>query len=162
VIDACSQLRDEGLKPEEVSSIELRVHPLVLELTGKQSPKDGLEAKFSVYHGAACGILFGTATPAHYTNEIVAQTAGLRGKIVAVVDPDVQADECFCSVETTTGSLKKHVKHAVGSLACPMSSKQFEDKFHGQVGPVLGGDASLILFTSLGAIMEAGNITSIL
>ena len=38
-----------------VARIELRVHPLVLELTGKKEPRDGLEGKFSVYHGCAAG-----------------------------------------------------------------------------------------------------------
>src|SRR3569623_172115 len=48
-IDACVQPREKGVKPEQVERIELRVHPLVLELTGKKEPKDGLQGKFSVY-----------------------------------------------------------------------------------------------------------------
>ena len=52
-IDACVQLRERGVKPEDVARIELRVHSLVLELTGKKEPADGLEGKFSVYHGCA-------------------------------------------------------------------------------------------------------------
>jgi 2-methylcitrate dehydratase PrpD len=38
-IDACSQLRAQGVKAEDVERIELRVHPLVLELTGKESER---------------------------------------------------------------------------------------------------------------------------
>ncbi len=60
-IDACVQLREQGVKAGDVERIELRVHPLVLELTGKKEPTDGLLAKFSVYHGCAAGLIFGRA-----------------------------------------------------------------------------------------------------
>jgi 2-methylcitrate dehydratase PrpD len=43
-IDACVQLRDQGVTPEQVERIELKVHSLVLELTGKKEPADGLQA----------------------------------------------------------------------------------------------------------------------
>ena len=53
-IDGCAQLRNEhGLKAHDIASIDLKVHPLVLELTGKTNPQVGLEGKFSVYH--SCG-----------------------------------------------------------------------------------------------------------
>jgi len=58
-IDACVQLRERGVKPEQVARIELKVHSLVLELTGKKEPADGLQGKFSVYHGCAAGLVFG-------------------------------------------------------------------------------------------------------
>src|SRR5690242_5745454 len=48
-IDAATQLRDQGVKAEDIERVELRVHSLVLELTGKKEPQDGLQAKFSVY-----------------------------------------------------------------------------------------------------------------
>src|SRR3954447_14829576 len=43
-IDAAVQLRNEnGLKADQIERVELRVHPLVLELTGKKTPQVGLE-----------------------------------------------------------------------------------------------------------------------
>src|SRR6476620_11259035 len=44
-IDACVQLRQQGVDPEQIDHIDLRVHSLVLELTGKKEPKDGLQGK---------------------------------------------------------------------------------------------------------------------
>jgi hypothetical protein len=35
------------------------VHPLVLELTGKKTPREGLEGKFSIYHAVAVAIIEG-------------------------------------------------------------------------------------------------------
>jgi 2-methylcitrate dehydratase PrpD len=55
-IDACVQLRERGIAAEQIERIELKVHSLVLELTGKKEPADGLSAKFSVYHGCAAGL----------------------------------------------------------------------------------------------------------
>src|SRR5699024_5103352 len=50
-IDGCIRLRNaHDIKPEDIERIELRVHSLVLELTGKTEPRTGLEGKFSVYH----------------------------------------------------------------------------------------------------------------
>jgi 2-methylcitrate dehydratase PrpD len=43
-IDACAQLRARGVRPEQVERIELKVHSLVLELTGKKEPKTACRA----------------------------------------------------------------------------------------------------------------------
>src|SRR5258705_379060 len=39
-IDACVQLREQGVKADDVERIELKVHSLLLELTGKKEPAD--------------------------------------------------------------------------------------------------------------------------
>ena len=43
----------------------------MLELTGKTSPRTGLEGKFSVYHATAAGILFGKAGEAEFADDVV-------------------------------------------------------------------------------------------
>lgn len=50
-IDACIQLR-QFAKPQDVKEIQVTVNPYVFELTGKETPKTGLEGKFSIYHSA--------------------------------------------------------------------------------------------------------------
>src|SRR6476660_4836528 len=70
-IDAAVQLREQGVRAEDVERIELRVHSLVLELTGKKEPADGLQGKFSVYHGVAAGLIFGRAGEDEYADDIV-------------------------------------------------------------------------------------------
>lgn len=73
VIDGCIQVHEElvreGISFDRVVSVQVRVRPFVLELMGKTKPRDGLEGKFSVYHGGAVGLLFGKATPAQYEDE---------------------------------------------------------------------------------------------
>jgi 2-methylcitrate dehydratase PrpD len=104
-IDACAQLRAQGVKPEEVKSIELRVHPLVLELTGKKTPQDGLQGKFSVYHGCAVGLIFGRAGEEEFSDHIVRRedVVSLRDKVQAVVDTSVREESVYVTAHLTDG-----------------------------------------------------------
>jgi aconitate decarboxylase len=97
------------------------VHPLVLEFTGRKSPKDGFEAKSSLYHGAACGLLYGKATPYQYTNATVRETSASREKITATVDDSIRAHECRIQVQTEAGKFAQRVARAIGSLLSPLT-----------------------------------------
>jgi aconitate decarboxylase len=123
------------------------VHPLVLELTGKKTPRDGLEGKFSVYHGAACGLLYGKATPAEYTDKVVEATAELRAKITATVEEGVRSDEA--RIVVNDGEHELHVQHAVGSLEVPMTDSQLEEKFMDNVVPALGAEKAAKISNAL-------------
>jgi len=140
-IDACAQLRAQGVRAEEVERIELKVHPLVLELCGKKEPADGLAAKFSIYHACAAGLLFGRAGEAEFADAVVASEAvvALRRKVVATVAEGIEEDQADVTAVLRDGQ-RRHifVEHAVGSLVRPMSDAALEDKFHGQADPVLG------------------------
>ncbi|HUR89556.1 MAG TPA: MmgE/PrpD family protein [Ramlibacter sp.] len=140
-IDACVQLRDKGVKPEDVERIELRVHPLVLELTGKKTPKDGLQGKFSVYHGCAAGLIYGRAGEAEYADRVVndPKVVELRAKVNATIDPAISEEAAHVTAILKDGSqVVVHVEHAIGSLQRPLSDAQLEAKFRSLVEPVLG------------------------
>ncbi|OKO99841.1 hypothetical protein PENSUB_8058 [Penicillium subrubescens] len=147
VIDGCIQIHDElfreGIDIERVVSVVVQVHPLVVELTGKTAPRDGLEGKFSVYHGGAVGLLFGKATPAQYEDDVVRdlRVVAVREKIQVEVDGGIEADECRIEVrlDNVDGDVKTvHVEHAVGSLERPMTDAQLTEKFLEHCLPVLG------------------------
>ncbi|ROV96200.1 hypothetical protein VSDG_05102 [Cytospora chrysosperma] len=145
VIDACAQIHQdmekEGLEVEEIESVHAKVHPLVLELTGKKKPKDGLQGKFSVYHGGACGLIFGKATPSQYDDSVVqdAKVIGVRDRITAEVDQSLGADETVVVVTMKGGKkLEKHVQHAVGSMEVPLDEHRLQEKFLDQCQKVLG------------------------
>ncbi len=140
-IDACVQLRERGVRPEQVECIELRVHSLVLELTGKKEPANGLAAKFSVYHGCAAGLLFGRAGEEEYSDAIVqrADVAALRRKVVAVVDDGVAEESAHVSAVLLDGRrVDIHVEHAIGSMQRPLSDAALQAKAHALADPVLG------------------------
>ena len=141
-IDACVQLRnDHGLKAADIERIELKVHSLVLELTGKKTPKDGLEAKFSVYHSAAAGLIFGEAGEHQYDDAIVnrADVLDLRSRIVATVDDGIHEASVDATAICKDGrKLHLFVKHAIGSMEKPMTDERLEGKFDSLVKPILG------------------------
>ena len=63
----------------------------MLELTGKKTPKTGLEGKFSVYHGCAMGLMFGQAGEGEYADDIVnhPDVVALRAKVNATTDTSI-------------------------------------------------------------------------
>jgi aconitate decarboxylase len=145
VIDGCSQLHREmvrlGLKAEDIKEVKAKVHPLVLELTGKRRPKDGLEGKFSVFHGGAIGLIFGKGTPSQYEDSVVRDPAviDVRDKIDCEADTTIAADETKILLTMEDGKvLEKHVTHAVGSIEVPMNDQMLQQKFEDQCAAVLG------------------------
>ena len=160
-IDACVQLRERGIKPDDVERIELRVHPLVLELTGKKEPADGLSAKFSVYHGCAAGLIFGRAGEAEFADAIVARddVVALRRRVVAAVDAGVAADATDAVAVLRDGRRERvSVAHAIGSAERPMSDAALDAKFHGLVDPVLGAARAEALIGACRGIAGAATV----
>jgi 2-methylcitrate dehydratase PrpD len=141
-IDGCVQLRNQhNLKPEDVKKVTIKVHSLVLELTGKKTPTDGLQSKFSVYHSCAAGIIFGRAGEHEYTDEVVnrADVVALRSRVEAIVDDSIDEASSDVSIETTDGrTLHVFVEHAIGSVERPMSDEQVKAKFVDQSAPIIG------------------------
>jgi 2-methylcitrate dehydratase PrpD len=141
-IDGCVQLRNvHGLAPEQIDKVTLKVHSLVLELTGKKTPTDGLQSKFSVYHSCAVGLIFGQAGEHEYTDEVVNRpdVLALRAKVEAIVDDRIDEASADLTIRTTDGrELHLFVEHAIGSVERPMSDEQLRAKFAGQSEPVLG------------------------
>jgi 2-methylcitrate dehydratase PrpD len=134
-IDGCIQLRNEHkLKPEDIESISLAAHPLVLELTGKKAPQTGLEGKFSVYHSSAVAVIHGAAGENEYSDEVVRdpKVIALRDKVTATVEKGMHEDQVRVTIRLKGGkTVEKYVEHAVGSLAKPMSDADLEAKFGG-------------------------------
>ena len=164
-IDACAQLRAQGIRADDVERIELKVHSLVLELTGKKEPADGLQGKFSVYHGCACGLIFGKAGEPEYADDIVNRPdmVALRRKVVATVDDSI--DEASADVTAVLKDGRRvhvFVEHAIGSLQNPMTDAMLEGKFHGMSDEVIGEAKSSALIAAcwqLGSLPDVRALT---
>ena len=165
IIDACIQLRNEqGLKPEDIAAIEAKVHPLVLELTGKKTPQVGLEGKFSVYHSAAVAVIHGAAGEAEYSDACVRdpRVIALRDRVHAVVDPSVHEDQARVAIRLNNGkTVETFVEHAIGSLHRPMSDADLELKFRGLAKGVLSDEECgrlMALCWKVGELDDAGAV----
>jgi 2-methylcitrate dehydratase PrpD len=142
-IDACIQIhREKKLAPRDVQAVHLKVAPLVLDLCNKRDIGKGLEGKFSVYHAAAIGLVRGNGGIAEFTDATVNDPDVKRVRetmTVAVADQSIAEDEVIAEVTLASGErVVKHVEHAIGNLARPMTDVELEDKFRDQAAPVLG------------------------
>lgn len=132
-IDGCIRLRRQhGLRLDQVDRVDLRVHPLVLELTGKKTPATGLEGKFSVYFAAAVAIADGAAGERQFSDAKVRDAAivAVRDRVSAIIDPSLAEDQAHVAILLKDGRrLEVFVEHAVGSRDNPMTDAALEAKF---------------------------------
>ena len=132
-IDAAIQLRNENkLTADQIERVDLKVHPLVLELTGKKTPHEGLEGKFSIYHAVAVAIVEGAGGEKQFSNRAVNDetVVALRSKISPVITPGIDPAQVDMTVVLKDGrQLHRHIEHAIGSAEMPMTDKQLETKF---------------------------------
>ncbi len=143
-IDGCIRLRTEHrLTADAIERVELKVHPLVLQLTSKKTPLSGLESKFSIYHAASVALIEGAAGIREFSDQ-AARNAGviaLRDRVTAVVDPVIKEDQVRVTVSMKDGRrLEKFVEHAVGSVEHPMTDSALEAKFSRLADDVLPPD----------------------
>ena len=165
-IDGCIQLREQHkLKPDDIKKVTVKVHSLVLELTGKKTPATGLESKFSVYHSCAVGLIYGRAGEHEYTDEVVnsAQVLALRAKVEAIVDNSIEEASSDIHIQTTDGrDLHIFVEHAIGSVQRPMSEAQLKAKFVDQSAPVLGEEKSQKAWTVASGIASCSDLKQLI
>jgi 2-methylcitrate dehydratase PrpD len=132
-IDAAIQLRNQNsLNADMIERIALKVHPLVLELTGKKTPQIGLEDKFSVYHSVAVAIIDGAAGERQYSDRAVQDPGvmALRDKVCASIDSAIKPEQVDMTVTLKDGrTLHRFIEHAIGSVEVPMTDQQLEAKF---------------------------------
>jgi 2-methylcitrate dehydratase PrpD len=161
-IDACLTLREQhGLGPDEITDIGLRVHPLVLELTGKTEPVTGLEGKFSVFHGCAAALVIGRAGESEFQTPIVLRpdVVALRRRIRAEADASIAHESAHVTMTCRDGRVLQHrVAHALGSLERPMGDRDLDAKFDGLVGPVLGAHKAAALRRICWSLASAGEL----
>ncbi len=164
-IDACLQLRAaNGLTPAAIERIELFVHPLVLELTGKRTPQTGLEGKFSVYFAAAVAIAAGAAGVKQFTDDWVRRpdVVALRDRVVATVDPRIGEAQARAVVTLTDGRrLEKFIEHAVGSVEQPMSDADLDAKVRDLCDGVIPGAQCARLIESCRTIERVADVRAL-
>ncbi len=141
LIDAVIALRDR-IDPAGVSEIGLRVHPLVLSITGVTEPSSGLQSKFSFRHSAAVALIDGAAGIAQYSDARAADpaVAALRRKVQAVADETLRRDEAHAAIVADGTRHDIHVAHASGTADNPMTDAAIAEKFCANAEPVIGAE----------------------
>ena len=164
-IDALIAIRGAaGFDLAQVSEVALRVHPLVLAITGLLAPETGLKSKFSIYHCAAIALLDGAAGTAQYSNAraTAAEVIALRGKVTVVADESLRNDEAYASVVANGKRYEQHIAHASGTIANPMSDAQIRAKFMHNAEPVIGRERAERVCDMTAALEQQADMRALL
>lgn len=140
-IDAGVRLRAGGLVPADLERLELVVHPMVMELTAKTTPRTGLEGKFSVFHATAAALIDGAGGEAQFSDARVNDpvVVALRGRIHARADASIPLEGVRATAHLRDGKRREmSIDHCLGSIERPMSDAQLDEKYRAQCEPVLG------------------------
>jgi 2-methylcitrate dehydratase PrpD len=166
-IDGAIQIHDEHRPdPASIVAVTLRVAPLVLDLCNQQNITRGLQGKFSVYHGAAVGLVRGKGGLREYTDEAVNDPAikRVRELATAIGDPAITEDQAHIEVELNDGRrLTKFVEQSLGNIHRPLSDRQLEDKFRDQtelVLPAADVDRLIDLCWRIDALEDVGELVN--
>ena len=136
VIDACLELREQGLRAEDVERVIVSGAPLLRERGDRPRPINGREALVSNHHCVAVSLLFGCAGIEEFTDAVVdaPQIRALAAKVECVDDNSIPVEGASVSVTTTDGrELKAYIPAARGGLQRPLTDADLETKFRGLV-----------------------------
>jgi 2-methylcitrate dehydratase PrpD len=132
-IDGAIQLHQEHHPaPRLIAAVRLRVAPLVLDLCNQTNITKGLQGKFSVYHGAAIGLVRGKAGIQEYTDAAVndPDIKHVRERATATADASITEDQAHIEVELTNGEkLTRFVEKSLGNIHRPLTDAQLDAKF---------------------------------
>src|SRR3954468_9964673 len=154
-----------GLAAGRIEKIRLRVHPLVLELTGKTDPRTGLEGKFSVTFACSVALLDGRAGEAEFSDAAVmrADVRDLMARIEVVPDADVPHTQAGATALTDDGeTVETWVDHARGTPGNRLTDDELREKFHGLADGVLGRERAKRLADATFALRDGGDVEAML
>lgn len=145
-IDLGMRLRAEaGFALDAIEEVRLRVHPLVMDLTGKREPTSGLEGKFSIFHAAAVALVDGNGGEAEFSDArvLAPEVVAMRRRVTAKVEPGFKRTQCEVVLRMRDGSERRaETATPLGSLENPMSDDALGRKFLDLAAPVLGAQRS--------------------
>jgi len=140
-IDGCIRLRHEhAIEASDVTAVRLRVAPLVIDLCNQRPITRGLQGKFSVYHGAAIGLVCGRAGLREFSDDAVNDPAiaRVRDLTTATAAATVSEDQAHVEVALRDGrTVSTFVEASIGNVRHPLSDARLEAKFREQAGTVL-------------------------
>jgi len=164
-IDGCIQIHEAHRPdPAQITAVRLRVAPLVMDLCNQQGITKGLQGKFSVYHGAAVGLVRGKGGLREYSDDAVNDppVKAVRERTTAVGDPAITEDQAHIEVEMSDGRrFTQFVAASLGNLARPLSDAQLEAKFREQAEFVLAPEAIAPLVHACWAIDRLDDVNEL-
>lgn len=168
VIDACLRLREAiGAPPEAIAAVTVAGDALLLA-RGDRPVRNERDARVSIHHCAALGLLRGRAGVADFEAAAVADAglAALRAKTTAVLDDGLPRGAATVTVRIADGrELRETVTAPRGSLEHPLTDGELEAKFRDNAAAGGSGapcDAQIAAVWGLGAAPDASHLMALL
>lgn len=165
VIDACLALREElSVAPETITSVTVAGDALLLA-RGDRAVSNERDARVSIHHSAALGLVRGRAGVADFEMPAVTDPAlmAFRGKVTAKLDESLPRGAATVTLRLADGrEFQRQVIHPRGSFERPMSDSELEDKFRDNA--VIGGfhDRADAAMTALWGLDAAPDVTKLM
>jgi 2-methylcitrate dehydratase PrpD len=165
-IDGAIQLHQaHHPSPRSIAAVRLRVAPLVLDLCNQTNITKGLQGKFSVYHGAAVGLVRGKAGIQEYTDAAVndPDIKFVREHTTAAADPTITEDQAHVEVELTSGEvLTRFVEQSLGNIHRPLTDADLSAKFRDQAVLAVASAQAEKILEQCWQIDELSNVNSLI
>jgi 2-methylcitrate dehydratase PrpD len=140
-IEAMLRLREAGLAPGDVESVELRVPPALLGMCNIPEPATALEGKFSLRFTAALALAEGDASERAFSDSRVAEPhlVALRDRVTVSPDPAVPGGQTEVVVrQRSGGELRERADVNVPEADLDRQWQRLEAKFRSLAEPVIG------------------------
>jgi 2-methylcitrate dehydratase PrpD len=148
-----------------ITGASVTCNPLVLELMGLMHPRDGLQARFSARHGIACGLRYGRAGLAEFSDEVARdpEVTRLRDLIELVPDASCARDAAVLRVSVAGREpVEVAVEHTRGSMDRPLTDAELLAKVEALVSPVLGAGAAAAIRDMVNALPGSPDVDGLL
>jgi 2-methylcitrate dehydratase PrpD len=145
-LDAVLALRDRhAFTVRDVASVEARVHPNAATVTGKVRPRTGLDAKFSLTHGAAVALVARRPALEHFTDAgaVDPVVSAVRELVRVVPDGTLSKRSAVVTISLHDGgTLRETVTDNKGTPDNPLLDSDLAAKFMDVATPRLGAAAA--------------------
>lgn len=165
VLDACLALREEvGAAPEAIASVTVAGDALLLA-RGDRAVNNERDARVSIHHSAALGLVRGRAGVADFEMPAVVDPAlaAFRGKVAAQLDDTLPRGAARVTLRLADGrEFQRLVITPRGSYERPMSDAELDAKFRDNAA--IGGfsDRADAAITALWGLDDAADVTKLM
>ncbi|HWI82118.1 MmgE/PrpD family protein [Ramlibacter sp.] len=156
-IDAMLALREQGVDPQQIESIQVDTYKTALDVTGNFEPRTAFEAKFSLPYVVAHGLLYGAVRLNAFEPQRLADPA-IRALMARTrLNADGELTAKFPNVRAARVTLTLRNGQVVSQFApcrkgdpeAPLTDADLDDKFLELASPVIGDAPARTLLQQL-------------
>ncbi|WP_432837974.1 MmgE/PrpD family protein [Dactylosporangium sp. CA-092794] len=168
-VDAALRLRTEGLRADQVDSIEVRTYGTAVKVAGIEDPRTDFEAKFSTAYCVAAALVLGSVRLRAFEPPALAdpRVRALAARVRLVPDAEMEHDfpgrrRAVVRVVDHAGDTRVSARDTrKGDPDDPLDDAELADKFHDLASPVLGDRAAAQLVAQLWALSTLSRLSDL-